>query len=629
MTADRSLPESQEEILAEYLAAVGDQITPEDVGLYLPDPDTSAPPELANLSDAEWAALFDEPEPEAAPVPTWPLSYHCPEAPGGAPWLAGFGRDGSGPGNRTGFGDGGPLDLLEPGPALARFADDAHQDLDDHGRLDDDSLIGVLRAWRRLVSWAQARELAAVAALARRRPADGYPPAAAPGEFPDRLSEFIAPELAAALTLTGRAAEHQLGLALDLACRPTTAAALESGEIDLPRARILLDLLGPLDPAHADAVEAAVMPRAGQLTTSELRAALRRAILSIDPQAARRQREQAEREARVEHWADPDGTASLAGRNLPPAQALAASKRLTQIATAWKRRGALGGMDLLRAHAYLALLNGLDTATPPASLLPVPAPAGRDTTVGTPGGPGAAQANVRRAGDSDVRGPAGPDEGDAAADQQIPPGLRRPRPDEMPPLTGLVNLTIPLTTLLGGTDSPGEVPGYGPLDAEASRLLACALAGHRTTRWQIVVTGPDDRALAGGIARGPLSPAPDGSGWTVKVTAEPIAGVTCDHRNAEPGYRASPALQRLVRARTVTCTGPGCRRPAARCDLDHSIPYDDGGITCECNQAPLCRYCHRLKQSQGWQLHQPSPGVMFWITPAGRRYVSLPSQHPT
>jgi hypothetical protein len=199
----------------------------------------------------------------------------------------------------------------------------------------------------------------------------------------------------------------------------------------------------------------------------------------------------------------------------------------------------------------------------------------------------------------------------------------------MPPLTGLVNLTIPLTTLLGSTDSPGEVPGYGPLDAEASRLLACALAGHRATRWQIVVTGPDDRALAAGTARGPLSPAPDGSGWTVTVTAEPIAAVTCDHRNAEPGYRASPALQRLVRARTVTCTGPGCRRPAARCDLDHVVPYDDGGITCECNQAPLCRRCHRLKQSQGWQLHTPSPGVMTWITPTGRRYVSLPSQHPT
>jgi hypothetical protein len=546
----------------------------------------------------------------------------------------------------TGFADGGPLDVLPAGMALAAFADDAHEQRD--GGLDDDSLIGVLRAWRRLTSWAQARELAAIAALARRRPADGTPPAAVPGQFPARLSEFIASELAAALTLTGMAAEVQLDLALDLAERPATAAALETGEIDLPRARVLVDMLGQLDPAHADVVEARILPRAGSLTSGQLRAALERAILAIDPDAARRRRERAERQARVEHRADPEGTGTLTGHNLPSAQALAASKRLTQIAIFWRKQGALGGMDLLRAHAYLALLNGLDITIPPSSLLPAPAPPDRHGPGSRPsGGPGA-----DADGEPDASRPPVPDSTPAAdgepvrsgalvpasasipASTPVPAGLLRRGPglDELPPLTGLVNLTVPLTTLLGAADSPGEIPGQGPVDADTARILACALAGHRATRWQIVVTGPDDRALAAGTARGPLGPlcpAPDGSGWTVTVTAEPIAAVTCDHRNAEPGYRASPALQRLVRARTITCTGPGCRRPAARCDLDHTVPYDDGGITCECNQAPLCRRCHRLKQSQGWQLHQPSPGVMFWTTPAGRRYATFPSKHPT
>ena len=113
------------------------------------------------------------------------------------------------------------------------------------------------------------------------------------------------------------------------------------------------------------------------------------------------------------------------------------------------------------------------------------------------------------------------------------------------------------------------------------------------------------------------------------MTAEPITAGSCDHRNAEPGYRPGPALQRLIRARTVTCAGPGCRRPAARCDLDHTIPHDDDGLTCECNLAPLCRFCHRLKQAHGWTLTQPTPGVMTWTTPAGRRYTTLPSKHPT
>jgi hypothetical protein len=113
------------------------------------------------------------------------------------------------------------------------------------------------------------------------------------------------------------------------------------------------------------------------------------------------------------------------------------------------------------------------------------------------------------------------------------------------------------------------------------------------------------------------------------VTAEPITTGTCGHRGAEPGYRPSPALQRLIRARTRTCAGPGCRRPAGRCDLDHTIPHDQNGITCECNLAPLCRFCHRLKQAHGWKLRQASPGVMTWTTPAGRRYTTLPSKHPT
>ena len=220
-----------------------------------------------------------------------------------------------------------------------------------------------------------------------------------------------------------------------------------------------------------------------------------------------------------------------------------------------------------------------------------------------------------------------------------------------------MNLTVPLTTLLGLTQTPGQAAGYGPLDADTARVLACAVAGHRATRWQITVTAPDGTALAHGTApgrtrisvsgpagNGPQDSRPQGSrpqggrpqgsgpaahGWTVAVTAEPVATGSCDHRRCEPGYRPSPRLQRLVRARASTCTAPGCRRPAAACDLDHTRGYDDDGWTCECNLAPLCRHHHRVKQTEGWQLRQPSPGVMTWTTPAGRRYTTLPSQHPT
>ena len=188
----------------------------------------------------------------------------------------------------------------------------------------------------------------------------------------------------------------------------------------------------------------------------------------------------------------------------------------------------------------------------------------------------------------------------------------------------MINLTVPLATLQQLAGSPGEAAGYGPVAAATAQALACAAARHPATRWQLTVTGPDGRAVATGAARGRAIPA---GGWTVTVT--PITSGGCGHHRQEPGYRPSPALARLIRTRNTTCTFPGCRRPARRCDLDHTVPYENGGRTCECNLAPLCRRHHQVKQAEGWTLTQPAPGVLVWLTPAGRRYTTLPSQHPT
>jgi hypothetical protein len=617
------------------------------------DPERGLPAELAELSAQELYELnplaYDDPGSDLGdghrrPPAPWPLCYGDS---GDLSALLPHDRTGTGPG----FAGGGPLDTLPAGLGLAGHTDQAYAEL---GTLDDDSLIGVLQAWRRLTSWAQARELALVGALARRRPADGHPPAG-PAEVPMHVSPYLDAEVAAALTLTPTSGRATTELSLAFIRRPATWAVLEQGWLDLPRARLIVEMTAVLDDEHASAVEAAVLPGAPDMTTGQLRRALRKAILDVDPEAMRRRREQAEQQARVDAWADPDGTASLAGYNLPPAPALAADRRLTQIATAWKRQGAQGGMDLLRAHAYLALLNGLDTSRPPASLLPgqlrPPTPPGS----ATPPDPAASASATPASAGEPLPGA-----------QQVPPGLHHPPPaDELPPLAGQIHLTVPLTTLLGHGEAPGAAAGYGPVDADTARLLACAAAGHPATRWHITVTSPAGYALATGTTRGnparrdstrgnpagarsvrngagqqapatgpedtaaPRMGSTGGSGWTVQVTAEPITTGNCDHHNAEPGYRPSPALQRLIRARTTTCTAPGCGRPATRCDLDHTIPHDNGGRTCECNLAPLCRYHHQVKQAENWTLEQPSPGVMAWLTPAGRRYVTLPSQHPT
>jgi hypothetical protein len=109
----------------------------------------------------------------------------------------------------------------------------------------------------------------------------------------------------------------------------------------------------------------------------------------------------------------------------------------------------------------------------------------------------------------------------------------------------------------------------------------------------------------------------------------PVIRGPCQHAAAEHRYRPSRRLQHLVRARNATCTAPGCGRRAASCDLDHTDPRHQGGRTCECNLAPLCRHHHRCKQAEGWRLEQPEPGVLVWHTPAGRSYTTTPTPYPS
>jgi len=170
------------------------------------------------------------------------------------------------------------------------------------------------------------------------------------------------------------------------------------------------------------------------------------------------------------------------------------------------------------------------------------------------------------------------------------------------------------------------------LDGDDARDVAAAAARHPATRWCVTALNPDGTAAAHACLPGRHPPPGIGSpehSLTLKTPLIPVARGPCDHARAEAGYHPSRALQHLIRARSATCTAPGCRRPAARCDLDHTVPWDQGGRTCECGLAPLCRHHHRCKQAQGWRLAQPEPGVLVWHTPAGRTYATAPTVYTT
>jgi Domain of unknown function (DUF222)/HNH endonuclease len=85
----------------------------------------------------------------------------------------------------------------------------------------------------------------------------------------------------------------------------------------------------------------------------------------------------------------------------------------------------------------------------------------------------------------------------------------------------------------------------------------------------------------------------------------------------EAGYLPSRALADVVRCRDLTCRFPGCDRPAIDCDIDHTVPYADGGPTHASNLTCLCRRHHLLKTFWGWSDQQLPDATLIWTSPSG------------
>ncbi|HEV2375511.1 MAG TPA: HNH endonuclease signature motif containing protein [Streptosporangiaceae bacterium] len=559
-----------------------------------------APEELA-----QWYRLTEAEEAAGEPVATDdPAAAGDPAPAGGAVhavvWPVGSRAACDG----VGFGNAA-ADRITPGWGLAGLAERTWAD--GLEQLSDDELGGLILAWHRLGSWAAAGELAGLAELDRRRQAQ----AAAGAD--SRLVEHVGDEVAALLRMTSRGAGQQLDFAIGLAGLPKTAAALAAGEIDRVKALVIVGGVTGLIREHAHAVEDRVIGRAPGQTPSQLRASLLRAVLAVDAAAAGQRREKAGKDARVERWSEDAGTAALAGRDLPAAEVLQADARISAMAQDMKTRGWTGTLDQLRAVVFTALLLGHPIpTTPPVADTPTDTNPADRRQAGTDTAPG----------DRTHAAPASP----AAKAGPTPNGAG------LGGLRGSVNLTMPLATWLGASDQPGEAAGFGPLPAVDARALATLLEGQPGSRWCLTLTDRAGRAIAHGCATtssggGPVrARIPNGKHLTVTIT--PLAATTCDHSGESPHYRPPPSLAHRVQVRQRTCCFPGCRRPATRCDLDHTIPYDQGGRTCECSLAPLCRRHHRAKQAQGWHLDQPQPGVMVWRLPHGRTYTTEPDPYP-
>jgi hypothetical protein len=568
---------------------------------------------------------------------------------------------GSPEGPAAGFGQGRPLDAAAPSTIVSGLADEASGEDRAFTGVTDDQLMGLVGARQRLISRQHWEELTAVAEFIRRRPHPDADPAMAACGMPEAASEDAAADLAAQLHVTAGVAAGLMHLARDLVVKlPVTRAALRDGIIDLDKARTIAVTCLILTPEEARRAERILFGLAvEEMTGGMVRDRIARAVIEVNPAAARRRREAAQRSARVEVFPELSGNTHICGRELPPELALAAIGNIEARARQLRAAGTAGDMDCLRTLAYLEMLGAplpAATGATPQSAAPAPGTApGQD---GTSSGPGDAGP-----------GPGGPRPGTPAGGTgpgQVPPGFAA----KVNLTIALPDLTLPLLTFLGLADRPGTMSRIGPVDPDLARTLAAAAARNPASTWCITVTGTDHRPVAHGCGRPPPrkrgrgkpaaaqqdqpgeqprdGPAYQPGTGTIRLNIAALTGNTtstrgpgdleftlenlagpCDHKHQAAGHDPGVTLKHLTGILNQHCTFLTCRRPHRTCDYEHSTPYDKGGRTCLCEGGPVCRHHHRDKQAPGWHLeHGPARGWFTWTTATGRKYTTKPTQYP-
>lgn len=97
-----------------------------------------------------------------------------------------------------------------------------------------------------------------------------------------------------------------------------------------------------------------------------------------------------------------------------------------------------------------------------------------------------------------------------------------------------------------------------------------------------------------------------------------------DHTLA--GYAPNAAMRAAAFARDGTCIFPGCTRGAEHCQLDHRIPYDEGGATTVSNLYSLCAHHHNMKTDRrAFYVPDPVTGDIVWLFEDGTYTVVEPS----
>jgi hypothetical protein len=282
--------------------------------------------------------------------------------------------------------------------------------------LSDDQLVGFLSGARRMESRLAWAKMAALAEFASR----------------PRRQDFAADEIAAAFRLTWLSAAGEIAYAQAVARRlPVTFAALAAGKLDAVHVKIIEDFTSVLSDEDAAIADEFLAGAAQAKTYAELRRAATRLVTRLDPDAARKRKEKARREARVRAFREQSGNAGISGREMPPVEVLASMQHVEERARALRDAGVPGTWEELKVRATLDLLQERDSRSAPGE----PAAGGSEGVSPAPGGPGPG-----------ASGPGSP--GPGSPGPGSPGSVPAPGPGTGGPTVGaMITITVPHTAL--------------------------------------------------------------------------------------------------------------------------------------------------------------------------------------
>ena len=437
--------------------------------------------------------------------------------------------------------------------------------------LDAADRIDYLAALERQSGWLQALMQVAIVAVA------GNEPTPDRGKYSD-VDDPQREEIASTLNLAPVTAQSRIDIARVLTQHlPATCAALANGEISSAQATVIAKesstlLRRGIDPDQLRYLENTAIAYAEFHTPAQVTNKVRSIVAKMEPVEFEVKAAEAAQGRRVILTPQPHGMAQILAL-LPAVEAQTVWLAIDKLARANRER------DLVRIDATpTSPTSPASPASPASSVL-----AGNSTL--------GAVANR-------ISGSDGASLPEFIAESIEPLSLDQLRADALAtiaerflaesseenlahgrPVT--LNLTLDLPTLLGLNENPGILAGYGEIPASVARLLAS------DAKWRRFIT-------------------------------DPVSGNLLDY--GRMSYEPPQALIDFVVARDRRCRFPGCRQPARVCDIDHAIPWEDGGKTSKGNLGLLCRRHHRMKTHGGWKLVSYEDGSCEWTSPEGKSF---------